>query len=121
MYFDMGTSKKVPSLHQEHGGSGASLLTPPRALFRGEPLVARTRGVVYSPTFAHLSALLFEEVFGLARRDWLVRAASSSQPLLRLVAERGENVGSVSSRLLQILDGPGAADADSYRLQEARR
>jgi transposase len=44
--------------------------------------------------------------------DRLARAARSSQAFLRIIAERGVNVGSTTARLLQILDTAGAAELE---------
>jgi transposase len=44
--------------------------------------------------------------------DRLSRAVRSSQKLLRIVADRGDNVGSTTARLLQLLDAVGAAELE---------
>ena len=44
--------------------------------------------------------------------DRLARACRSSQAFLRIVAQRGDNVGSTTARLLQLLDAVGAAELE---------
>jgi hypothetical protein len=44
--------------------------------------------------------------------DRLARACRSSQAFLRIVAERGGNVGNTTARLLQLLDAVGAAEIE---------
>jgi len=44
--------------------------------------------------------------------DRLARACRSSQAFLRIVAERGGNVGNTTARLLQLLDAVGAAELE---------
>ena len=53
--------------------------------------------------------------------DRLARAARSSQAFLRLVAERGDNVGSTTARLLQILDSVGAAELEEALVEALER
>ncbi len=53
--------------------------------------------------------------------DRLARAARSSQAFLRLVAERGDNVGSTTARLLQILDTAGAAELEEALVEALER
>jgi transposase len=49
--------------------------------------------------------------------DRLTRAAPSSHAFLRAVAERGENLGSTTARLLQLLDMVGAAELEEALVQ----
>jgi hypothetical protein len=49
--------------------------------------------------------------------DRLSRAAPSSQAFLRAIAERNENVGSTTARLLQLLDMVGAAELEEALVQ----
>lgn len=49
--------------------------------------------------------------------DRLARAARSSQAFLRIVAERGENVGSATARLLHLLDSVGAAELEDALIE----
>jgi transposase len=49
--------------------------------------------------------------------DRLTRAAPSSQAFLRAIAERNENVGSMTARLLQLLDMVGAAELEEALVQ----
>jgi hypothetical protein len=58
----------------------------------------------------HLQRLVVEKKRARQHRglDRLAKAAPSSQAFLRCLAERGENLGSNTSRLLQLLDGAGA-------------
>jgi transposase len=49
--------------------------------------------------------------------DRLTRAAPSSQAFLRAIAERNENVGSTTARLLQLLDMVGAAELEEALVQ----
>ena len=62
----------------------------------------------------HLQRLVDEKRRAREHRglDRLARAARSSQAFLRLVAQRGDNVGSTTARLLQILDAAGAAELE---------
>jgi transposase len=53
--------------------------------------------------------------------DRLARAARSSQAFLRIVAERNENVGSTTARLLQILDSVGAAELEEALVEALER
>lgn len=58
----------------------------------------------------HLERLVAEKKRSRQHRglDRLAKAAPSSQAFLRCLAERGENLGSNTSRLLQLLDNAGA-------------
>jgi len=53
--------------------------------------------------------------------DRLARAARSSQAFLGIVAERGDNVGSTTARLLQILDTAGAAELEEALVEALER
>jgi transposase len=53
--------------------------------------------------------------------DRLARAARSSQAFLRIIAERGDNVGSTIARLLQILDAAGAAELEEALVEVLER
>ena len=53
--------------------------------------------------------------------DRLARAARSSQAFLRIVAARGDNVGSTTARLLQILDAAGAAELEEALVEALER
>jgi transposase len=71
----------------------------------------------------HLEALAQEKRRAREHRglDRLARSARSSQAFLRLVAERGDNVGSATMRLLQILDAAGAADLEEALVEVLER
>lgn len=53
--------------------------------------------------------------------DRLARAARSSQAFLGIVAERGDNVGSSTARLLQILNTAGAAELEEALVEALAR
>lgn len=53
--------------------------------------------------------------------DRLTRAARSSQAFLRVLAERGENLGSATARLLQILDSAGGAELEEALIEVLER
>jgi len=53
--------------------------------------------------------------------DRLARAARTSQAFLRIVAKRGDNVGSTTARLLQILDTAGAAELEEALVEALER
>jgi transposase len=53
--------------------------------------------------------------------DRLARAARTSQAFLRIVAERGHNVGSTTARLLQILNTAGAAELEEALVEALER
>lgn len=53
--------------------------------------------------------------------DRLARAARSSQAFLRVVAERGGNVGSAIARLLQLLDAVGAEELEEALVEVLER
>jgi len=71
----------------------------------------------------HLQRLVEEKHRAREHRgfDRLARAARSSQAFLRIVAERGENVGSTTARLLQILDAVGAAKLEEALVEALER
>jgi hypothetical protein len=62
----------------------------------------------------HLERLVLEKRRAREHRgfDRLAKAAPSSQAFLRILAQRGENVGSTTSRLIRILDSVGAAELE---------
>lgn len=53
--------------------------------------------------------------------DRLTRAARSSPAFLRIIAARGENVGSTIARLLQLLDSAGAAELEEALVEVLER
>jgi transposase len=53
--------------------------------------------------------------------DRLARATRSSHAFLRIIAERGENVGSATARLLQLLDAVGAAELEEALVETLER
>lgn len=53
--------------------------------------------------------------------DRLAKATPSSQAFLRLVAERGENLGSVTARLLELLDTAGAEELEEALVEALER
>ncbi|WP_437993979.1 IS21 family transposase [Sorangium sp. So ce145] len=53
--------------------------------------------------------------------DRLARAARSSQAFLRILAERGDNVGSAIARLLHLLDAVGAAELEEALVEVLER
>lgn len=71
----------------------------------------------------HLQRLVDEKRRAREHRglDRLARAARSSQAFLRIVAERGDNVGSTTARLLQILDAAGAAELEEALVEAIER
>jgi hypothetical protein len=71
----------------------------------------------------HLERLVDEKRRAREHRglDRLARAARSSQAFLRIVAERGDNVGSTTARLLQILDTAGAAELEEGLVEALER
>ena len=72
---------------------------------------------------AHLERLADEKRRAREHRglDRLARAARSSQAFLQIVAERGDNVGSTTARLLQILDTAGAAELEEALVEALER
>ncbi|XYH95547.1 Mu transposase domain-containing protein [Sorangium sp. So ce1128] len=68
----------------------------------------------------HLQRLVDEKRRAREHRglDRLARAARSSQAFLRIVAERGDNIGSAIARLLQLLDAVGAAELEEALVTE---
>ena len=71
----------------------------------------------------HLQRLVDEKRRAREHRglDRLARAARSSQAFLRIVAERGGNVGSTTARLLVVLDGVGAAELEEALVEALQR
>lgn len=53
--------------------------------------------------------------------DRLAKAAPSSPAFLRVVAERGGNIGSTTARLLQLLDAAGAAELEEALVETLER
>jgi transposase len=53
--------------------------------------------------------------------DRLAKAAPSSQAFLRLIAERGHNLGATTSRLLALLDWAGAAELEEALVEALER
>ena len=72
---------------------------------------------------AHVERLVEEKRRAREHRgfDRLAKAARSSQAFLRLVAERGGNLGSTTARLLQILDAAGAAELEEALVEALER
>lgn len=71
----------------------------------------------------HLERLAAEKKRARQHRglDRLAKAAPTSQAFLRLVGERGENLGSNTSRLLQLLDSAGAAELEEALVEVLER
>lgn len=71
----------------------------------------------------HLQRLVDEKRRAREHRglDRLARAARSSQSFLRLVAERGGNVGNTTARLLVILDSVGAGELEEALVEAIER
>jgi transposase len=71
----------------------------------------------------HLQRLVDEKRRSREHRglDRLARAARSSQAFLRIVAERGDNVGSTTVRLLQLLDTAGGAELEEALVEALER
>jgi transposase len=71
----------------------------------------------------HLQRLVDEKRRAREHRglDRLARAARSSQSFLRLVAERGGNVGNTTARLLVILDSAGAGELEEALVEAIER
>jgi transposase len=72
---------------------------------------------------AHVQALVDEKRRARFHRgfDRLAKAAPSSQAFLRMVGERGTNLGSTTARLLQLLDAIGAADLEDALIEAIER
>lgn len=68
----------------------------------------------------HLQALVDEKRRAREHRglDRLAKAAPAAQAFLRVLAERGGNVGSTTARLLQLLDAVGAVELE-HAISEA--
>ena len=71
----------------------------------------------------HLQRLVDEKRRAREHRglDRLARAVQSSQAFVRIVAERGDNVGSTTARLLQLLDAAGAAELEEAIAEAIQR
>lgn len=71
----------------------------------------------------HLERLVDEKRNAREHRglDRLARAARSSQAFLRIIAERGENVGSTTARLLVVLDAVGAGELEEALVEALER
>lgn len=71
----------------------------------------------------HLQRLVEEKRHAREHRglDRLARAARSSQAFLRIVAERGGNVGNTTARLLVTLDAVGAAELEEALVEALER
>ncbi len=71
----------------------------------------------------HLQRLVLEKKRARQHRglDRLAKAAPSSQAFLRCLAERGENLGSNTSRLLQLLDSAGADTLEDALVEVLQR
>ncbi len=72
---------------------------------------------------AHAQALVEEKRRARFHRgfDRLAKAAPSSQPFLRMVGERGANLGSTTARLLQLLDAIGGAELEEALIEAIER
>jgi transposase len=72
---------------------------------------------------AHVERLVAEKKRAREHRgfDRLAKAARSSQAFLRVVAERGGNLGSTTARLLQLLDAAGAAELEEALVEALER
>jgi transposase len=72
---------------------------------------------------AHVEALVEEKRRARFHRgfDRLAKACPSSQPFLRMVGERGTNLGSTTARLLQLLDAIGAAELEGALIEAIER
>jgi transposase len=71
----------------------------------------------------HLQRLVDEKRRAREHRglDRLARAARSSQAFLRIIAERGGNVGNTTARLLVVLDAVGAGELEEALVQALER
>jgi transposase len=71
----------------------------------------------------HLERLAAEKKRARQHRglDRLAKAAPSSQAFLRCLAERGENLGSNTARLLQLLDVAGAEELENSLIEALER
>jgi hypothetical protein len=72
---------------------------------------------------AHLERLVEEKRRARHHRglDRLAKAAPSSQAFLRIVAEQGHNLGSTTSRLLQLLDAVGPGELEEALVEALER
>jgi transposase len=71
----------------------------------------------------HLDRLVAEKRRAKEHRglDRLTKSARSSPAFLRVIAERGENLGSATARLLQILDAVGAVELEEALVEVLER
>lgn len=71
----------------------------------------------------HVERLVAEKKRARKHRgfDRLAKAAPSSQAFLRHVADRGQNLGSSTHRLLQLLDSAGAAELEEALIEVLER
>lgn len=71
----------------------------------------------------HLERLVAEKRHAREQRglDRLARAARSSTAFLRITAERHQNVGNATQRLIQILDAVGAAELEEALVEALER
>jgi transposase len=71
----------------------------------------------------HLERLVEEKRQAREQRglDRLARAARSSTAFLRIIAERHQNVGNATQRLIQILDAVGAAELEEALVEALER
>jgi transposase len=88
----------------------------------GNDVIATHRGQQLEQA-NHLQRLADEKRRAREHRglDRLARAARSSQAFLRIVAERGDNVGSTTVRLLQILDTAGGGELEEALVEALER
>jgi transposase len=72
---------------------------------------------------AHLDRLVQQKKRARDHRglDRLAKAAPSSQAFLRIVAEQGHNLGSTTSRLLQLLDAGGPVELEEALVEALER
>lgn len=72
---------------------------------------------------AHLDRLISEKRQARQHRgfDRLAKSARSSQAFLRIVADRGGNLGSTTARLLRLLDSVGAAELEEALVEALER
>lgn len=89
------------------------LATHPRSWDRGQQIEQSE----------HLDRLADEKRRAREHRgfDRLARAARSSRAFLRIIAQRGDNVGSTTARLLQILNTAGAAELEEALVEALER
>jgi transposase len=89
------------------------LATHPRSWDRGQQIEQAE----------HLDRLADEKRRAREHRglDRLARAARTSRAFLRIVAQRGDNVGSTTARLLQLLDTAGSAELEEALVEALER